>query len=121
MRELLGRLRVRYEASSPDGGRLVAEHPVVRVHPETERPSLFFDSQWSTGVVELGDEESAALLAFLRAYVKDPTYQCRYRWAEGTFAMWDNRCTLHRVASDFVGERIIQRVTVAGEPPVGVR
>jgi taurine dioxygenase len=121
MRAFLGKLHVRYEAALPDGDRLVGEHPVVRVHPETGRPSLFFDSQWSTGVVELGADEGAAVLAFLRSYVKDPTYQCRYRWAEGTFAMWDNRCTLHRVASDFVGERIIQRVTVAGEPPVGVR
>ncbi len=121
MRHFLEGLTVRYEASLKDGGRLVGEHPVVRVHPETGRRSLYFDSQWSTRVVELGGEESDALFAFLRSYVKDPTYACRYHWAEGTFAMWDNRCTVHRVASDFIGERIIQRVTVAGEKPIGAR
>jgi hypothetical protein len=31
--------------------------------------------------------------------------------------MWDNRCTVHRVSSDFVGERIIHRATVAGDVP----
>jgi taurine dioxygenase len=53
--------------------------------------------------------------------VTDPTFSCRYRWSEGTYALWDNRCTIHRVASDFIGERVIQRVTVAGEPLVPVR
>ena len=121
MREFLDRLSVRYVVSTKDGDRLVGEHPMVRVHPETNRPSLYFDSMYSKGIIELGKDESDAMLGFLRTYVKDPTYQCRYRWSEGTFAMWDNRCTLHRVASDFMGERIIQRVTVAGEAPFGIR
>jgi taurine dioxygenase len=41
----------------------------------------------------------------------------RYRWSEGTVAMWDNRCTQHHVLDDFVGERVIQRVTVMGDLP----
>ena len=31
--------------------------------------------------------------------------------------MWDNRCTQHHVLNDFVGERVIQRVTVMGDDP----
>jgi taurine dioxygenase len=73
---------------------------------------------YSTRVVELHPTESEALLTFLRVSITDPTFACRYRWADGTFAMWDNRCTMHRVSSDFVGERIIHRVTVAGDAPV---
>ena len=45
--------------------------------------------------------------------------QVRYRWTPGTFAMWDNRCTQHFVVNDFEGERIIQRVAVLGDDPVG--
>jgi taurine dioxygenase len=41
----------------------------------------------------------------------------RYRWSEGTIAMWDNRCTQHHVLNDFDGERVIQRVTVMGDRP----
>jgi taurine dioxygenase len=120
MRTFVEGLQVRYVAWTKDGVQLVGEHPLVRMHPETNRPSLYFDSQWSKSVIDLNKDESDSLLAFLRSHVKDPTFQCRYHWSEGTFAMWDNRCTVHRVASDFVGERIIQRVTVAGEPPIGI-
>ncbi len=35
------------------------------------------------------------------------------------FAMWDNRCTLHRVASDLEGEHMMEGATVAGLPPIG--
>jgi taurine dioxygenase len=118
MRQFVDRLTVVYEsgARGPEGH--VAEHPLVRIHPETGRKCLFFDPRYSTRVAELNRGEGEALLAFLRSYVADPTFACRYRWSDGTFAMWDNRCTLHRVASDFVGERIINRVTVAGDRPV---
>jgi len=34
--------------------------------------------------------------------------------------MWDNRCTQHFVLNDFVGERIIQRVTIMGDKVEGV-
>ena len=71
-------------------------------------------------LVELSKDESDVLLAFLRAFINDPRFACRFRWSEGTFAMWDNRCTLHRVATDFAGEREVIRVTITGDKPVPV-
>ncbi len=118
MREFVERLSVVYESGAKGPPGHVAEHPLVRIHPETRRKSLFFDPMYSTRVAELNSTEGEALLAFLRSYVTDPTFACRYHWTDGTFAMWDNRCTLHRVASDFVGERVIIRVTVAGDQPI---
>jgi taurine dioxygenase len=118
MREFLRPLTVVYDSAARSQAGHVAEHPMVRVHPETGRPCLYFDPMYSTRISELNKFESDAVLSFLRSYVADPTFACRYQWTEGAFAMWDNRCTLHRVASDFLGERIIHRVTVAGEPPV---
>lgn len=117
MRELAERVNVRYESRSGGSEGFVAEHPLVTRHPETSRASLFFDAMYATRVVELRRVESDALLGFLRTHVADPTYACRYHWSEGTLAMWDNRCTMHRVASDYEGERIIHRVTIAGESP----
>ena len=35
----------------------------------------------------------------------------------GTVAMWGNRCTKYHVLNDFVGERVIHRVTVMGDDP----
>jgi taurine dioxygenase len=49
--------------------------------------------------------------------VSNPRFTVRYRWSEGTVAMWDNRCTQHFVLNDFDEERIIQRVTVMGDVP----
>jgi taurine dioxygenase len=118
MREFLRPLTAAYDSAVHAPPGMAAQHPLVRSHPETGRPSLYFDPMYSTRILELNKAESDSVLAFLRAYIADPTFACRYHWSEGAFAVWDNRCTLHRVASDFVGERIIHRVTVAGDTPI---
>ena len=118
MRDFLLGLTVRYESPPKASPTLAAEHPLVRAHPETGRRSLCFDPMYATRILELHKEEGRTLLAFLRAYVADPTFACRYQWRAGALAMWDNRCTLHRVASDYEGERIIQRVTIADDGPI---
>jgi taurine dioxygenase len=121
MQEFLERLHVRYDPRGKGEMAQVAEHPLVSLHPDTGRAAFLLDAMWGRRIVELERAESDALLGFLRVHVTDPTFSCRYRWSEGTYALWDNRCTIHRVASDFIGERVIQRVTVAGEPLVPVR
>lgn len=59
--------------------------------------------------------ESDAVLAHLTKWVANPCFTVRYRWTEGTIAIWDNRCTPHFVLNGFEGERIIQRVMVMGD------
>ena len=98
----------------PDKGYI---HPVVRVHPETGRRSLFVNEHFTRRIVELSDAESAMLLGHLTRWVQQPRFTVRYRWTAGAIAMWDNRCTQHHVLNDFEGERVIQRVTVMGDEP----
>lgn len=93
----------------------MAIHPAVRVHPETGAKSLYVNEHFTRRLVELNAGESEALLNYLTGWVKNPRFTVRYRWSEGTVAMWDNRCTQHFVLNDFDGERIIQRVTVMGD------
>jgi len=95
----------------------MALHPVVRVHPETGRKSLFVNEHFTRRIVELSHEESGSLLTFLTHWATNTRFTVRYHWNEGTIAMWDNRCTQHSVLNDFEGERIIQRVTVMGDKP----
>ncbi len=39
-------------------------------------------------------------------------------WQEGDVVMWDNRCTMHYAVHDYgEAERILNRVTMAGEVP----
>lgn len=95
----------------------MAIHPVVRVHPVTGRKSLFVNEHFTRRIVELSYEESAVLLGYLTRHATRDRFSVRYRWTEGTIAMWDNRCTQHHVLNDFEGERVIQRVTVMGDRP----
>ena len=95
-------------------------HPVVRVHPVTKRKSLFVNEHFTRRIVELSHRESELLLGYLTRWVASAPFTVRYRWRQGTVAMWDNRCTQHFVLNDFEDERIIQRVTVMGDRPEGV-
>lgn len=99
----------------------MAVHPVIRVHPETGARALYVNEHFTRRIVEMNATESRALLDYLTSWVTNPRFTIRYRWAEGTVAMWDNRCTQHFVLNDFEGERIIQRVTVMGDKPIGPR
>jgi taurine dioxygenase len=94
-----------------------SEHPVVRRHPETGRPSLFVNRQFTKRIVQLGRDESDALLSMLFAFAEQPHFTCRYRWRQGTIGIWDNRCTQHYAVNDFDGARVIHRVTVLGDRP----
>jgi taurine dioxygenase len=117
LRELCDGLTAYHDASPhlvPNKGYI---HPVVRVHPETGRRSLFVNEHFTRRIVELSDAESALLLGHLTRWVQQPRFTVRYRWTAGTIAMWDNRCTQHHVLNDFEGERVIQRVTVMGDDP----
>jgi taurine dioxygenase len=95
-----------------------AVHPVVRVHPETGRASLFVNRQFTQRIVELDRGASDALLQYLWAFSEQPQFNCRYTWAEGTIGIWDNRTTQHYVVNDFDGPRAISRVTILGDHPV---
>lgn len=117
LRELCDGLSALHDA----GPHLRAEqtyiHPVVRVHPETGRRSLFVNEHFTRRIVELSDAESAMLLPYLCRWIHEPRFTVRYRWSAGTVAMWDNRTTQHHVLNDFRGVRVIQRVTVMGDEP----
>ena len=94
------------------------EHPVVRTHPETGERSLYVNIAFTDHIVGMDREESDELLAFLYRRAWLPEYQCRFRWAPGSLAFWDNRACQHYAASDyFPNIRVMERVTIAGDRP----
>jgi taurine dioxygenase len=119
MKELCEGLTALHDASPQNRPDKMAIHPVVRVHPETGRKALYVNEYFTRRIVEMNATESAVLLGHLTKWVTNPRFTVRYRWDEGTIAIWDNRCTQHSVLNDFDGERIIQRVTVMGDKPEG--
>lgn len=110
-----------HDAAPHNHPEQTAIHPVVRVHPRTGRKALYVNEHFTRRIVEMNATESAALLGYLTQWVQNPRFTVRYRWSEGTVAMWDNRCTQHFVLNDFEGERIIHRVTVMGDEPKGAQ
>jgi taurine dioxygenase len=59
-------------------------HPVIRVHPVTQRLGLFVNSGFTTHINELSRPESDALLQLLFAHVSRPEFTVRWRWTSVT-------------------------------------
>lgn len=95
-------------------------HPLVRVHPETGRRSLYVNRPFVTQIDDMDPQDGDRLLQRLLRFPENPSIQCRFRWAPGSFAMWDNRSTQHSAAQDFGDERRrMERVTLLGSKPFG--
>lgn len=96
------------------------EHPVVRVHPETGERALTL-GHFVQAFTGLKTSESADLLRILQARVERPDNTFRWNWNDGDVAIWDNRSTQHYGVADFGNQfRRVNRVTLAGDVPVGV-
>jgi taurine dioxygenase len=96
-----------------------AEHPVIRVHPETGRRTIYVNEIFTSRIVDLDAAEGDTLLRFLCAQARIPEYQCRFRWEPNSIAFWDNRSTQHYAISDYwPQERVMERVTIIGDRPV---
>lgn len=99
---------------------LSAEHPVVRVHPETGRKALYVNIAHTARFAGMTEEESAPLLEWLFRWQARPEFACRFRWAPGSLAFWDNRCAQHNALNDYHGHRReMRRITLAGDRPRG--
>lgn len=120
LRDMLDGLTAIHVFEHPNGSfRSEAEHPVVRVHPETGRRSLYVNRMFTRRIPQLAAAESDALLQHLYAVAEHPSNVCRFRWNAGAIAMWDNRATQHYAINDYTERRVGQRVTVLGDTPTG--
>ena len=95
-------------------------HPVVRVHPETGERGLFIGG-FVRRFLGLSVTESKDLLRLLQAYVTRPDHVLRVGWQQNQLVIFDNRITQHYAVDNYDDQpRLLHRVTVAGDVPVGV-
>ncbi len=110
------RLRSAAKADTPNA--YLAEHPVVRTHPETARKALYVNVAHTVRFKDMTDEESSPLLDYLYAHQVRTEFTCRFRWQEGSLAFWDNRAAQHYPVNDYHGyRRLMHRITLAGDRP----
>lgn len=89
---------------------------VVKVHPETGRPSLVI-GRHAYGIPGMDPAESERLLTELVDFACQPPRVYHHRWAPGDAVVWDNRCLLHRACPwDMNEPRVMYHSRIAGDP-----
>jgi len=110
--------RIRTDGRADAKKEYVAEHPVVRTHPETGRKALYVNIAHTVRFAGMTEAESAPLLGYLFELQVRPEFTCRFVWRPGSIAFWDNRCTQHNPINDYHGyRRVMHRITLEGDAP----
>ena len=110
--------RVKADARVDAKTEYLAEHPVVRTHPDTGRKALYVNVAHTVRFKDMIEAESTPILDYLFQHQTRPEFTCRFQWRVGSLAFWDNRCTQHNPVNDYHGyRRVMHRITLAGEKP----
>jgi alpha-ketoglutarate-dependent taurine dioxygenase len=113
----------RFAAEGPYEQLVDVSHPVVRAHPVTGAPALFFDLDRATHIEGLSPEEGRGLLQSLQDHAEEKAPRYAHAWRQHDVLIWDNASVQHKAAGDFpVGQpRNFWRYMIEGAAPVGVR
>ncbi|WP_312210579.1 TauD/TfdA family dioxygenase [Pseudescherichia sp.] len=97
-----------------------AEHPLVHVHPVSGERALLL-GHFVKKLVGLSSRESAQIFELLQNRVIRLENTVRWQWQQDDVVIWDNRSTQHYAVNDYGDQpRVVRRVTVEGEPAVGI-
>ena len=97
-----------------------ADHPLVRVHPETGERTLV-SGHFIKNFIGYNKQDSDHLFTVFQNHITRLENTVRWRWAPGDVAIWDNRATQHYAINDYGDAlRVMRRITVAGDVPVSV-
>ncbi len=102
------------QAETPD-----VIHPLIRTHEETGRKAIYYNPNRTDRIEGMARAESDALLDELYAIITLPRYQYHHEWRLGDILLWNNRCLIHAVNTDFPAgqERRHQRILLKGVVP----
>jgi alpha-ketoglutarate-dependent 2,4-dichlorophenoxyacetate dioxygenase len=94
-----------------------AEQPLVRLHPGSQRKSLYLASH-ASHVLGWPVPDGRLLLGDLMARATQTQFVYRHTWRVGDFVIWDNRCTMHRGLpfDETTQYRDLRRVTTLDVP-----
>lgn len=97
-------------------------HPMVRIHPETARPALYFHVSKSQGIEGMEAPDVRPYLESLLKRTIKPENVYRHQWRKGDLVVADNRAAMHRAYWNFDQKelRLLWRVIIRGERPKGI-
>lgn len=94
-------------------------HPLVRVHPVTQKPALYLGRRrkWPSQFInDCAADESERLLDHLWREATRPVLTWTHQWQVGDVLVWDNRCTMHyRKPVNSSHRRVMWRSQFSGE------
>lgn len=97
------------------------EHPLVRQHPDTQKPSLFLSSHIGT-ITGWPVPEARLFIRDLTEHATQEKFVFAHEWKQWDLVIWDNRATMHRARRyDYKQPRDLHRTTVAGGPTLPYR
>ncbi|MCH2210877.1 MAG: TauD/TfdA family dioxygenase [Fuerstiella sp.] len=93
------------------------EHSIVRIHPETGRPTVYLGDMAEL-IAGMQYGEGRALIEQLNQLITCSEFVYAHQWQVGDLMVWDNRCTLHRsMPYDTASERrVMRRLTILDQP-----
>jgi alpha-ketoglutarate-dependent 2,4-dichlorophenoxyacetate dioxygenase len=95
--------------------------PLVRIHPETGRRSLFLASH-AGAIVGWTIPEARMFLRDLTEHATRPEFVYSHEWRPYDLVVWDNRSTMHRARRFDRNEvRDVRRTTLAGKAALAAR
>ena len=95
-------------------------YPIVRAHPVTGTPALYFDLDRASHVDDMPIPEGRALLQELQDHAEQNAPRYAHHWHAHDVLIWDNASVQHKAAGDFpVGQpRNFWRYMIEGRPPI---
>ena len=89
-------------------------HPMVKIHPETNKECLFINPVYTINVEGFSEEESQQLLWELYEHMIQDQFVYEHVWHEDMLIMWDNRTVMHQATGGYDGyDRLLHRITLA--------
>ena len=91
-------------ADAFDSAQFQAQHPVVRIHPETGERALLLGG-FVQRLLGVNNNESRLLYRLFQDRITVPENTIRWNWQPGDLAIWDNRATQHYAVADYGTQR----------------
>ncbi len=90
--------------------------PLVKIHPVTGRKAVY-SGRHAYGIEGFSADQSFTFLKELIESIAQPPRVWGIDWEPGDFAIFDNRCIMHRVQPyDYSEPRVMRHTRVAGDP-----